>query len=198
MFPTRKSTWSTQHGGQAQDFRCRAHSAQALTRGPASCLLLPQVCQPHDLLPAPQPGVHTAFWGRAWAGGTLGGHPPRAPSLAPGTPSGAQADLTADRAARCQGHSRGAEPLTWYPHVHSAGLREGGLPPCPSPPSHTLCRALRPGQLSVLTPNGWGRARVAWQVPHEPVKKNPAPFRGRTGKAEPGTEGRALPASRER
>lgn len=126
--------WSTQHGGQAQDFRCRAHSAQALIRGPASCLLLPQVCQPHDLLPAPQPGVHTAFWARAWAGGTLGGHPPRAPSLAPGTSSGAQADLTADRAARCQGHSRGAEPLTWYPHVHSAGAQKWWSASLPKPP----------------------------------------------------------------
>lgn len=54
----------------------------------------------------------------------------------------------------------------------------------------TLCGALRPGQQSVLTPHGWGRARVAWQAPHKPVKKIPAPFRGQRSTPEPGTEGR--------
>lgn len=31
---------------------------------------------------------------------------------------------------------------------------------------------------------------MAWQVPHKPVKKNSAPFRGQMSRAEPGTEAR--------
>lgn len=99
-------------------------------------LLLPKACQPHDLLPAPQPGVHTAFWGSTWAGGTLGGHPPRVPSPAPGTPSGGRADLTAGCAA---GVRRTAEVQNHSPGTHMStpqGLRERGLSPCPSPPPH--------------------------------------------------------------
>lgn len=53
--------WSARHGG---DLRASAQPPTVPRPrdgvNTALCLPLPQVCQPRDLLPAPQPGVHTA------------------------------------------------------------------------------------------------------------------------------------------
>lgn len=181
--------WSARHGG---DLRASAQPPTVPRPrdgvNTALCLLLPQVCQPRALLPAPSL-AYTLLLRRClgWRG------PGRAPCTSPGP--GARRtkwrtgwpDCRPWRWRRARQRCRATHLAPTHP------LRRGSekvvcLPAQAFLP--TLCGALRPGQQSVLTPHGWGRARVAWQAPHKPVKKIPAPFRGQRSTAEPGTEGR--------
>ena len=125
-----------------QGLRSAAHSAQAPRRCqhcpvPAASTSMPT----SRLAPCPPAWRTHCFCGGAWAGGALGGHPAQAPGPAPGVPSGAQAGLTADHGAGA-GHGRGAEPLTWHPHIHSAGAQKrwsASLPKPSSPPCAGHC-----------------------------------------------------------
>lgn len=156
-----------------QGLRSAAHSAQA----PRRCQHCPVPCRFHKYAnltcPCPQPGTH-CFLRRCLGWRGPGRAPAQARARAQVYQVAPQAGLTADRGAGARHPAEvWAGASTHLAPTHP--LRRGSerwSASCPPPP-----HPVRTAPAAVCPDPTWvGRAGRAWQAPHKPVKKIPAPL----------------------